>query len=91
MLLPTIGKKTGENQRNTSSEKLLVFIIKRSIIALREEINPLDDNKKIDNILMKSRMYVMYVSKKNKKERLKYIPQLLKSWAVLAIHVFLLV
>ena len=64
---------------------------KRSIIALREEINPLDDNKKIDNILMKSRMYVMYVSKKNKKERLKYIPQLLKSWAVLAIHVFLLV
>ena len=76
---------------NTSSEKLLVFIIKRSIIALREEINPLDDNKKIDNILMKSRMYVMYVSKKNKKERLKYIPQLLKSWAVLAIHVFLLV
>ena len=46
--------------------------------------------KKIDNILMKSRMYVMYVSK-NKKERLKYIPQLLKSWAVLAIHVFLLV
>ena len=77
---------------NTSSEKLLVFIIKRSIIALREEINPLDDNKKIDNILMKSRMYVMYVSKhKNKKEKLKYIPQLLKSWAVLAIHVFLLV
>ena len=46
MLMPTIGKKTGENQRNTSSEKLLVFIIKRSIIALREEINPLDDNKK---------------------------------------------
>ena len=41
-----------------------MFIIKRSIIALREEINPLDDNKKIDNILMKSRMYVMYVSKK---------------------------
>lgn len=41
---------------------------------------------------MKSRMYVMYVSKhKNKKENLKYIPQLLKSWAVLAIHVFLLV
>ena len=65
---------------------------KRSIIALREEINPLDDNKKKDNILMKSRMYVMYVSKhKNKKEKLKYIPQLLKSWAVLAIHVFLLV
>ena len=76
---------------NTSSEKLLVFIIKRSIIALREEINPLDDNKKIDNILMKSRMYVMYVSKKIRKKRLKYIPQLLKSWAVLAIHVFLLV
>ena len=49
-------------------------------------------NKKGDNILMKSRMYVMYVSKhKNKKENLKYIPQLLKSWAVLAIHVFLLV
>ena len=50
-----------------------MFIIKRSIIALREEINPLDDNnKKIDNILMKSRMYVMYVSKnKNKKIRKK--------------------
>ena len=35
-------KKTGENQRNTSSEKLLVYN-KRSIIALRGEINPLDD------------------------------------------------
>ena len=51
---------------------------------------------KIDNILMKSRMYVMYVSKNKAKvkiikKRLKYIPQLLKSWAVLAIHVFLLV
>ena len=92
MLMPTIGKNRVK-PINTSSEKLLVFIIKRSIIALREEINPLDDNKKkVDNILMKSRMYVMYVSKhKIKKERLKYIPQLLKSWAVLAIHVFLLV
>jgi len=37
MLMLTIGKKTGENQRNTSGEKLLVFIIKRSLIALREE------------------------------------------------------
>ena len=63
---------------NTSSEKLLVFIIKRSIIALREEINPLDDNKKIDNILMKSRMYVMYVSKKNKKEKVKVYPSIIK-------------
>ena len=42
MLMPTIGKKTGENQRNTSSEKLLVYN-KRSIIALTGEINPLDD------------------------------------------------
>ena len=34
--------------------------------------------KKIDNILMKSRMYVMYVSKKNKKEKVKVYPSIIK-------------
>ena len=66
MFMPTIGKKDFQGKTKYIKWKTTDVYKKnkRSIIALREEINPLDDNKKIDNILMKSRMYVMYVSKK---------------------------
>ena len=74
MLMPTIGKKQGKTNKYIKWKTTGVYNKnKRSIIALREEINPLDDNKKIDNILMKSRMYVMYVSKNKAKVKIKKI------------------
>ena len=47
MLMPTIGKKQGKTNKYIKWKTTGVYNKnKRSIIALREEINPLDDNKK---------------------------------------------